>query len=209
MARTFWRDWKSGNRSIPCDVTRRCSGNASGTALQMKRFFASVDRWLIRLYRFSGYLAAVCLVVIAILVLTSIISRLFSTYIPGLTEFSGYAMVAASFLALAYTFHQHGHIRVEIVISRFGKLSRWYAELWCLSVAAVVSTLLSFYMARLVYWSWKFNEHSEGSDAILLWKPQSVAMVGAFVLTVCILHHLIKFVTGRNTHSLQQWKNST
>ncbi len=156
--------------------------------------FAKLDRGLTGLYRVSGYAAAAFLVLTGLLVLTSIVSRLMALYVPGLTEFSGYAMAASSFLALAHTFERHGHIRVELAISRLGESKRRYAELWCLLTGTVVSALLAAYMCKLTYWSWKFGEHSEGSDAILLWKPQLAAAAGACILSVCVAHHLVRFL---------------
>ena len=159
-------------------------------------FLVRLDGALSRLYRLSGYAAALCLVTIGILVTTSIVSRLLSIYIPGLTEYSGYAMAAASFLALAYTFENHGHIRVELVLSHLHKKQRWLAELWCLTVGSAVTTYLAFYLCRLVYFSWKFEEYSEGADAILLWKPQAIAMVGAIVLAIAVFHRLVKTIAS-------------
>lgn len=150
-----------------------------------------LDRGLTRLYRWSGYAAAICMVAIAVLVCASIVSRLMSTYIPGLTEYSGYAMAASSFLALAYTFEQRGHIRVELVLSHLHHRRRWFAEIWCLGVASVVTAYLAYYLCRLVYFSWKFEEHSEGADAVLLWKPQAVAMVGSIILAIAVFHRLV------------------
>ena len=109
----------------------------------MRAFFLGLDRALSRLYRLSGYAAALCLVAIAVLVCASILSRLMSTYVPGLTEYSGYAMAAASFLALAYTFENHAHIRVELVLSHLQPKQRWLAEIWCLGVASIVSAFLA------------------------------------------------------------------
>ena len=158
----------------------------------MKPFFIQLDQSLVQLYRWSGYTAALCLIIIAVLVLTSIFSRLISVYIPGLTEYSGYAMAASSFLALAYTFAKGGHIRVELLISRLPSSKRWFAEIWCLSVGVIVSAYLAFYCTKLVYWSWKFNEHSEGADAVLLWKPQAFVMIGSIIFAICLAHHWIK-----------------
>lgn len=152
---------------------------------------AAIDRALSRLYRLSGYAAAVCLMAIAVLVCASIVSRLVSVYVPGLTEYSGYAMAAASFLALAYTFEHDAHIRVELVLSRLHGRARWFAELWCLGVASIVAVFLAFYLCRLVYFSWKFEEYSEGADAILLWKPQALAMTGAVILAIAVVHRLV------------------
>lgn len=158
----------------------------------MTGFLCKLDRMLSGLYRISGYAAAVCMVAIALLVLASIISRLMSVYLPGVTEYSGYAMAAASFLALAYTFEEKGHIRVELVLSRLSPGMRRIAEFWCLGVASLVSLFLAFYLCRLVWFSWKFEEYSEGADAILLWKPQLLVMVGAIILAVCVVHNFIR-----------------
>ncbi len=149
------------------------------------------------LYRFAGYAAAVCMVMIAVMVTLSIVTRLLSVYIPGLTEYSGYAMAAGSFLALAYTFGEGGHIRVELVLSRLDTSARWIAEIWCLGVATVVTLFLAWYMVRLVYFSWKFEERSEGADAILLWQPQALVMAGAIILAIAVLHHFIKCLLDR------------
>ncbi len=162
----------------------------------MENLIQTVDRGLCRLYRWCGYAAAFCMVMIAVLVTMSIVTRLMSVYIPGLTEYSGYAMAAGSFLALAYTFEEKSHIRVELLLSRLGPSGRRIAEVWCLATTVVISWFLAWYMGRLVFYSWKFQEHSEGADAILLWKPQSLALVGAVVLAIAVTHHLIRCVSS-------------
>lgn len=75
------------------------------------------------------------MVIFGILVFLSIITRYFAIYVPGLTEYSGYSMAAAIFLALAYMFNANGHIRVENLISRFNPKFRRIAAFWCLGVA--------------------------------------------------------------------------
>lgn len=158
----------------------------------MQIFLTRLDRALNRLYSGSGYVAASFLVAIGVLVCANIISRLVSGYIPGLTQYSGYAMAASSFFGLAYTFQHNEHIRVELVLNHLRGRARWIAELWCLAVAVVTTTYLAWYMCRLVYFSWLFQEHSEGADATLMWIPQTGAMLGAIVLAVCVLHRLVR-----------------
>ena len=68
------------------------------------QFFTTLEHWLGRLYVGCGYAAAACLVLLAGLVIASIVSRLVSVYVPGLVEFSGYAMAGASFLATPAAF---------------------------------------------------------------------------------------------------------
>src|SRR4030042_2254162 len=41
-------------------------------------------------------------------------------------EFSAYMLVALSFLGLAYTWREGGHVRIEVLVSRFrGKFYAW------------------------------------------------------------------------------------
>jgi len=77
-----------------------------------------IDNYLRILYRLSGYIAAVFLILVATFILTGIASRIFGFYIRGLAEYSGYSMAASSFLALAYTFGEKGHIRITLFLEK-------------------------------------------------------------------------------------------
>ena len=63
-----------------------------------------LDKFLNSLYRYSGYVASFFLILILVSIVIGIASRVFGFYIRGLTEYSGYSLATASFLALAYTF---------------------------------------------------------------------------------------------------------
>lgn len=157
---------------------------------------AALDRSLNRLYSACGYLAAGFLALLMLLVLASILTRMAGVYVGGLTEFSGYAMAAASYFALAYTFRAGGHIRVTMLLNRLPPAARAWAERYCLTVGAGLSTYLAFYMSQLTWYSWIFEERSEGGDAILIWIPQSAAALGAIVLALCVAHALVRALAG-------------
>ena len=75
-----------------------------------------IDNFLKNIYRFSGYIAALFLILVATFILIGIASRIFGFYIRGLAEYSGYCMAASSFFALAYTFVEGGHIRITLFL---------------------------------------------------------------------------------------------
>ena len=50
--------------------------------------FESLNRNLNKLYRFSGYIAATFLILVAVFILIGISSRIFGFYIRGLAEYS-------------------------------------------------------------------------------------------------------------------------
>lgn len=160
------------------------------------QFLGAADRLLKRLYLCCGYIAAALLVSLAGLVILSIVSRLVGVYVPGVTEFSGYAMAGASFFALAYTFRERGHIRVGILLNALHGRARWIAEVWCLLVATFFSGFLAFYLVKMTRVSWQLGDRSEGADAIHLWIPQTLVGFGAVVLAVCVVHQLILVLFG-------------
>lgn len=158
----------------------------------MRDVLVRADRALNRLYTICGAVAAGFLVVLALCVALSILTRLIGVYIAGLTAYSGYAMAASAFLALAYTFREGGHIRVALLRNRLAGRARFAIEVWCLTVASVFSTYLAWYLVRMTEISWRFQERSEGADATLLWIPQSALAAGASIMALAVIHALIK-----------------
>ena len=151
-----------------------------------------INFYLEKIYKFSGYVAAIFLIFIAIFILLGISSRIFGFYIRGLSEYSGYCMAASTFFALAYTFGEGGHIRITLFIEKLNKKFRKIFEIWCLLVASIFSVYLSFYFIKMLIISYKFKERSEGADEILIWIPQLPLGIGSTILFVCIFHHLLK-----------------
>ncbi len=143
------------------------------------------------IYNYSGYIAAGFLVLVAIFVLTGIISRIFGFYIRGLAEYSGYCMAASSFFALAYTFYDKAHIRITLFLEKLEYKKRKFTELWCLSVASFFSGFMAFYFIKMTIVSIKFEERSEGADEIFIWIPQTSLALGSLIFFICVFHHLV------------------
>ena len=156
-----------------------------------------IDIFLKNFYRLSGYIAATFLILVALFILTGIASRIFGFYIRGLAEYSGYCMAASSFLALAYTFGEKGHIRITLFLEKANKNIRRILELWCLSIATFFSGFLSFYFIKMLIISINFKERSEGADEIYIWIPQTAVALGATIFFVCVLHNFILLILNR------------
>ena len=153
--------------------------------------FCKINNYLKILYRLSGYIAAFFLILVAAFILTGIASRIFGFYIRGLSEYSGYSMAASSFLALAYTFGEKGHIRITLFLEKSKENFRKLLEIWCLFIATVFSGFLSFYFIKMLIVSIKFGERSEGADEILIWIPQLSVAIGSTIFFICIIHNFI------------------
>jgi len=151
----------------------------------------SLDKNLNKLYKFSGYVAAIFLILVAVFILIGVSSRIFGFYIRGLAEYSGYCMASASFFALAYTFIEGGHIRITLFLEKLSGNKKRIAEIWCLSIASLFSGYLAFYFIKMFIISYKFQERSEGADEILIWIPQTSVAIGSTIFFISVFHQFI------------------
>ncbi len=146
----------------------------------------------------SGILAALCLIAILTLIVVQMVARWTGEVFPGAPDYAGYAMAAASFLAFANALNRGSHIRVSILINAVGPRPRWFLEIWCFAIATATMWYFVYYAQRFVYWSWKFNDISQGQDKTPLWIPQSVMLLGAVIMAIALTDHLLHLIVDGN-----------
>ena len=156
-----------------------------------------LENFLHRVYKFSGILAAIFLILVATFILIGISSRIFDFYIRGLSEYSGYCMAASTFFALAYTFSEGGHIRITLFLEKMSSRLKKIFEIWCLTISSIFSGFLFFYFSKMLFISYKFQERSEGADEILIWIPQTSVAIGSSVFFICIFHKFISTILNK------------
>lgn len=150
-----------------------------------------------RLYDAAGYLAAFFMIGILVMVLASVLGRAAGFNLRGSDAYAGYAMAAASFLALAHTLRRGEHIRVTLLLERFRGRLRRPLEIWCHAAGSLFCAVLAFYSVRLVWQSYTFNDISQGNDATPLWIPQIAMAVGAVVLLVAMIDDFVLALRGK------------
>lgn len=155
------------------------------------------------LYNASGVAAALCLIAILVLIVVQMLARWTGEVFPGAPDYAGYAMAAASFLAFANALNKGAHIRVSIVLNAVSASVRRLINIWCFTIGALVAWYFVYYAYRFVYFSWKFNDISQGQDRTALWIPQSVMLFGAAVLAIALTDHLIHLLV-KGDHRIER-----
>jgi TRAP-type C4-dicarboxylate transport system permease small subunit len=145
-------------------------------------------RFLDRLYRASGALAAIFLVAICVVVLLQVGANLI--------DIVSFFLAAASFLALAYTLRCGGHIRVSLVISHLGGAPRRAMELVCILIAAAISAYFTWFMLDLVIESFRYEDVSPGMVPVKLWIPQTSLALGLLVLVIALIDEFVSVLCG-------------
>ncbi len=154
-------------------------------------------RALESLYLGAAWAAALCMIGVLGMVLTSIISRQLGVHVPGTDAYAGYLMAGAGFLALAHTLKRGEHIRVTLLVGLAkGKTSK-ALEVWALVAGLLLAILFAWYSVRLSWQSHEFNDISTGNDATPLWIPQIPMAFGTLVLCVALLDELVLELLGK------------
>ncbi len=150
-----------------------------------------VRTFLDRLYLVCGVVAALFLIAILSLIVLQMVARWTGEVFPGAPDYAGYCMAAASFFAFAHALNRGSHIRVSILINAVGPLGRRILETWCFGIGTALAWYFGYYALKTVYWSWKFNDISQGQDATPIWIPQMAMLIGSVVFAIALTDHLV------------------
>ncbi|MGF1765661.1 TRAP transporter small permease [Aliivibrio kagoshimensis] len=144
-------------------------------------------QFLNRLYMMSGVSSGVCIVIICLLILMRVIGRWMGIVIPSSDDFAGFLLAASCFLALAYTFHHGGHIRVSLFTSRLSEKRSLFFERFILTFAALLVSYLAYELSYMVWESWDFEELSSGYIAVPMWIVQMPVAIGSIVMAIAVI----------------------
>ena len=108
-------------------------------------------KFLDGLYATSAWIAGLAMIGILVMVLLTILSRLFGFSAPGTDAYAGYAMAGAGFMALASTLKKGEHIRVTLIIGALKGKAYKVLEVICLLIATLMPRRCGF---RNFSWRW-------------------------------------------------------
>ena len=152
-----------------------------------------VTRFFERVSYGAGYAAGVVLLAIIVLTMVEVVSRyVLQNPLILSDELGGYAMVAVSFLGLAYCAQEKGHIRITFIVERLSPRATGYIR-----IASLVLGLAFIAVAAWV--SWKFLGDSFTRDmrsnsmlrTPLKW-PQVAMPIGFTLFALVLLGQLVK-----------------
>lgn len=154
-----------------------------------------LNRFVERLSYGTGYAAGVVLLAIIVLTMVEVVSRyVLKNPLILSDELGGYAMVAVSFLGLAFCAQDKGHIRITFIVERIGPAAAGWIRLFTLALGLV-------FIAIAAWVSWKFLGDSFTRDmrsnsmlrTPLKW-PQMAMPIGFTLFALILAGQLAKAV---------------
>jgi TRAP-type C4-dicarboxylate transport system permease small subunit len=148
------------------------------------------------LYLAAGYLAGLFLIVIFLLMMGLSLGRGIGINIPAGDDLASWSMAAMAFLGLAHTFRSGEMIRVGLVTDRLQGRTRWWFEMFSLTIGLGFVGFFAWHAVQLTYDSWRFNDMAQGVLAIPLWIPQIGYATGLVILFIAFLDEFIHVLRG-------------
>lgn len=168
-------------------------------------------RFLDTLYRLGGYISALQLFIIMVMVVLQVSGRILDKalltlgmkslglQVPGLAELAGFLLLGATFTGLAYTLTVGGHIRVDLLHRALPEKVQRALDLLVTVIASAITGYGIWFSVLLAYDSYDFGDLSIGMVPVPLWIPQTVMVVGLVWLLIALIDALVGLITGRIT----------
>jgi TRAP-type C4-dicarboxylate transport system permease small subunit len=171
--------------------------NSKGRALA-KRALLAVDK----LAKLDGWLGALCLFLLCLLMIAGIVVRTLSTVvhwlpkdIPIAWEYSSYLMAVTFTFGAALTLRAGGHIRVRVLLGNASPAAVKILEGVSATAGFAFATFFSIAMTHFAYRAFTTDERSLASSTPL-WIPQAFVAFGAVLLALQLLARLGQLCLG-------------
>jgi TRAP-type C4-dicarboxylate transport system permease small subunit len=165
--------------------------------MKIERLNQSLEAWIYPISRLMSWVASVILFSMMLLTITDVFLRkVFSRSILGTVELTEFMMVVLVFFALAHTEVSNGHVRVDLIMSRFGERAQTLVDM--------ITQFVCFLLFGLVTWSalvYSARMKASGEVSQDLWLPiypfVYIVAVGCALLTLTLLIKFLMALIGR------------
>lgn len=155
----------------------------------MKKFIALIDR----VSGFSGWTAGIMMALALLIVVAEIVARSVfgkTTYISD--EYSGYLMAMLTFLGLAYTLRERGHIRVMVLTHALKGKTRTIYDMFCVLIGFIFCVGLTWHTFEFFLDSVVNKTQSMQITETYLAIPQAFLPLGSFFFMLQFLSEFFK-----------------
>ena len=149
----------------------------------------------------SGHLQAGIIFFLMVMLLVEVLTRyILRSPLSIAEELGGYLLVAITFMGLAYTWKERGHVRVTLLINRLPHKLAYLFRFITLLLATLFSIPLIKACYDLISDSLLFESRSGSWMRTPLAYPQTILLIGAVMLFLQLVAEIIKtiFAMGKS-----------
>jgi TRAP-type mannitol/chloroaromatic compound transport system permease small subunit len=147
--------------------------------------------------RYAAVVGGICLGVMSVLMLTEVVCRNYLNFSLVFSwEYSSYLMATVFFLTAGFTLLVKGHVRVFLLAEALPKKVNYVLEVIATAMGMFIAGFVTYALADFTYQSFIRGARTFLPSETLLWPPQAVITLGAFLLTLQIFARLVRLLIG-------------
>lgn len=142
---------------------------------------------------FLGYVSGWLVPAMMLLVAVEVFMR-YVLHNPAMVadEFSAYMLVGLSYLGLAYTWRQGGHVRITLLVSRLPVMVASWIRLFVLIMIFVFMIGITHAGWVMIAYAREINLRSDTWMTFPLFWPQLTVFIGFLLLTLTLLLEIVR-----------------
>lgn len=145
----------------------------------------------------AGAVGGTCLLAMSVLMLTEVICRNYLGFSLVFSwEFSAYLMATVFFLTAGFTLLVKGHVRVFLLAEALPERARYVLEVIASATGVCIAGYVTYALADFTHQSFIRGARTFLPSETLLWRPQAVVTLGAFLLTLQVFARLVRLLIG-------------
>lgn len=159
----------------------------------MGKFIKLVDR----INQGTGIITGFMMILATVMVLLEIITRtVFSKTLYITEEYTGYLMVGITFVGLAFTLKEKGHIRMTFLQTVLKGKARMYLEMYALTVGLLFFIVITYTTAGFFWDSVVSQTRSMQISSTYIAIPQFFMPLGSFLMTMQLIAELMRSIVN-------------
>lgn len=138
--------------------------------------------------QFGAMTGAVLIVAMMVIVFTEVVSRgLFGFSFLVADEYSGYLVVALTFLGIPYALEKEALLRVEVIFGSLRERPQTILALLFDVISLICTSIIGFYVLRLTLTSFERGTFSSTPAMTPIWIPQAIMPLGMALVAIVLL----------------------
>jgi TRAP-type C4-dicarboxylate transport system permease small subunit len=159
----------------------------------MGKFIKLVDR----INQGTGIITGFMMILATVMVLLEIITRtVFSKTLYITEEYTGYLMVGITFVGLAFTLKEKGHIRMTFLQTVLKRKARIYLEIYALTIGLLFFIVITYTTAGFFWDSVLSQTRSMQISSTYIAIPQFFMPLGSFLMTMQLIAELMRSIVN-------------
>lgn len=151
----------------------------------MDKFMQAYDRTLGGLTKFASYIAGLCILFTAFIIVYEIVMRgVFHAPTEWVLEVSVYLILIAGFLGLAITYAESAHVRVDLLLSKYSPRVQRIAGIFTTAIGCLFFIVFVGESMDMVATSYEFDRTSPSILRVPLFIPQLSLVIGGSLLVM-------------------------